>query len=73
MKYLIISNLNGSNEINLFNNNQEVQLLLHKKLNNILIQYVVGEKPGLVVRAVGSRPRGRGFESRRILDRCKRC
>jgi hypothetical protein len=33
----------------------------------------VGEKPGLVVRAEGSRPRGRGFESRRILDGCKRC
>ena len=28
---------------------------------------------GLVVRAEGSRPRGRGFESRRILDGCKRC
>jgi hypothetical protein len=26
-----------------------------------------------VVRAEGSRPRGRGFESRRILDGCKRC
>jgi hypothetical protein len=25
-----------------------------------------------VVRAGGSRPRGRGFESRRILDGCKR-
>ena len=33
----------------------------------------LGEKPGLVVRAEGSRPRGRGFESRRILDGCKRC
>ncbi len=32
----------------------------------------VGEKPGLVVRAEDSRPRGRGFESRRILDGCKR-
>jgi hypothetical protein len=30
------------------------------------------EKPGLVVRAEDSRPRGRGFESRRILDGCKR-
>jgi hypothetical protein len=28
--------------------------------------------PGLVVRAEDSRPRGRGFESRRILDGCKR-
>ncbi len=34
------------------------------KLNN-------GEKPGLVVTAEGSRPRGRGLESRRILDGCK--
>jgi hypothetical protein len=33
----------------------------------------LGEKPGLVVRAEGSRPRDRGFESRRILDGCKRC
>jgi hypothetical protein len=31
-----------------------------------------GEKPGLVVRAEGSRPRGRGFESHRMLDGCKR-
>ncbi len=31
-----------------------------------------GEKPGLVVRAEDSRPRGRVFESRRILDGCKR-
>ncbi len=31
-----------------------------------------GEKPGLVVRAEDSRPRGRGFDSRRILDGCKR-
>jgi hypothetical protein len=31
----------------------------------------LGEKPGLVVRAEDSRPRGRGFESRRILDGCK--
>jgi hypothetical protein len=28
--------------------------------------------PGLVVRAEVSRQRGRGFESRRILDGCKR-
>jgi hypothetical protein len=28
--------------------------------------------PGLVVRAEGLCPRGRGFESRRILDGCKR-
>ncbi len=33
----------------------------------------LGEKPGLVVREEDSRPRGRGFESRRILDGCKRC
>ncbi len=40
----------------------------------IIINYLlIGEKPGLVVRAEGSRPRGRGFESRRILDGCKRC
>ncbi len=32
-----------------------------------------GEKPGLVVRAEGSRPRGHGFESCRILDGCKQC
>ncbi len=32
-----------------------------------------GEKSGLVVRAEGSCPRGRGFESSRILDGCKRC
>jgi hypothetical protein len=31
-----------------------------------------GEKPGLVVRAEDSHPRGRGFESRCILDGCKR-
>ncbi len=40
-----------------------------KKINKFLGQ---GEKPGLVVRAEDSRPRGRGFESRRILDGCKR-
>jgi hypothetical protein len=33
---------------------------------------VQGKKPGLVVRAEDSRPRGHGFESRRILDGCKR-
>ena len=32
-----------------------------------------GEKPGQVVREEDSRPRGRGFESRRMLDGCKRC
>jgi len=32
----------------------------------------LGEKPGLVVRAEGSRPRGRGVKSRRKLDGCKR-
>ncbi len=31
----------------------------------------MGEKPGLVVRAEDSRPRGRGFEFCRILDGCK--
>ncbi len=30
-----------------------------------------GEKPGLVVRAEDSRPRGCGFESHHILDGCK--
>jgi hypothetical protein len=33
---------------------------------------IFGEKPGLVVREEDSRPRGRGFESRHILDGCKR-
>ena len=37
-------------------------------LNNIRL---VGQKPGLVIRAEDSCPRGRGFESRRILDGCK--
>ena len=32
---------------------------------------IVCEKPGLVVRAEDSHPRGHGFESRRILDGCK--
>ncbi len=33
-----------------------------------------GKKPGLVVKADGSRSRGREFEPRhRILDGCKRC
>ncbi len=32
----------------------------------------LGEKPGLVVRAEDSRPRGRGFKSRCILDGYKR-
>jgi hypothetical protein len=32
-----------------------------------------GEKPGLVVRAEGSRTRGCGFQSRLILHGCKRC
>ncbi len=32
---------------------------------------ILGEKPGLVVREEDSRPRGRGFESHRILDECK--
>jgi hypothetical protein len=31
-----------------------------------------GVKPGLVVRAEDSRPRGRGFESCHILDGCER-
>jgi hypothetical protein len=31
-----------------------------------------GEKPGLVVRAEDSCPRGRRFESRLIMDGCKR-
>ncbi len=32
----------------------------------------LNEKPGLVVKAEDSRPRGRGFKSPRILDGCKR-
>jgi len=32
----------------------------------------LGEKPGLVVRAEDTHPRGRGFISRHILDVCKR-
>ncbi len=32
----------------------------------------LGKKPGLVVKAEGSRPRGRGFKSCRILNGCKR-
>ncbi len=35
------------------------------------VYILIGEKPGLVVRAEGSRPRGRGFESSGILDGCK--
>jgi hypothetical protein len=31
----------------------------------------LGKKPGLVVSEEDSRPRGRGFESRCILDGCK--
>jgi hypothetical protein len=31
----------------------------------------LGKKPGLVVRAEDSRPTGRGFESRHILNGCK--
>ncbi len=34
---------------------------------------ILGEKPGLVVRAEGSCPRGCKFESSRILDGCKWC
>jgi len=45
----------------------------------VYIHYVIevnnkgtqGEKPGLVVRAEDSHPRGCGFGSRRILDGCK--
>jgi hypothetical protein len=37
-------------------------------LNNI---HLKGEKPGLVVRAEDSHPRGHGFEPRHILDGCK--
>jgi hypothetical protein len=33
----------------------------------------IGKKLGIVVREEDSSPRGRGFESRRILDGCKRC
>ncbi len=41
----------------------------------IIIFYIIilrCKKPGLVVRAEDSRPRGRGFESCSILDGCKR-
>jgi hypothetical protein len=43
---------------------------LSGKENKII--FLGGEKPGLVVRAEDKRPRGRGFESRRILDGSKR-
>jgi hypothetical protein len=39
--------------------------------DKVRFSLLLGEKPGLVVRAEGSRPRGRGFESRCILDGCK--
>ena len=39
--------------------------------NNKQSIFIQGEKPGIVVRAEESRPRGCGFESRRILDGCK--
>ena len=39
--------------------------------DKVRFSLLLGEKPGLVVRAEGSRPRGRGFKSRRILDECK--
>jgi hypothetical protein len=42
--------------------------------NSKLLHKFKGEKPGLVVKADGSRSRGRGFEPRHcILDGCKRC
>ena len=36
-----------------------------------MLARLLGKKPGLVVRAEGSYPRGCGLESRRILDGCK--
>jgi hypothetical protein len=43
----------------------------NKELNQIRNEDNKGRGSGLVVRAEGSRPRGRGLESRRILERCK--
>jgi hypothetical protein len=45
---------------------------LSKCSTKLKTNFKEGEKPGLVVRAKDSRPRGRGFESRCILDECKR-
>jgi hypothetical protein len=50
-----------------------VQRVALKSIVNVKNQDDSGEKPGLVVREEDSCPRGRGFESRRILDGCKRC
>ncbi len=52
--------------------------ILIKHINNYnktyLSQSCFGESHGLVVKADGSRSRGRGFEPcHRILDGCKRC
>ncbi len=43
----------------------------NKELIQIRNEDNKGRSSGLVVRAEGSRPRGRGLESRRILERCK--
>ena len=49
-------------------------ILLYTKEHFFLnIKLYLDKKPGLVVRAEDSRPRGRGFQSRRIPDGCKRC
>jgi hypothetical protein len=37
------------------------------KINRMQTFFLMGEKPGLVVRAENSRPRGHGFKSRCIL------
>ncbi len=57
---------------------KKLVLLLQKMINRIgstggINSRELGEKPGLEVRAEGSHPKGREFESRHILDGCKRC
>jgi hypothetical protein len=42
-------------------------------LKNETWRQILGKKPGLVVRAEGSCPRGLGIESNCILDGCKQC
>jgi hypothetical protein len=44
----------------------------HLNFSNRWSNVKKGEKPGLWVREEYSHPRGSGFESRRILDGCKR-
>jgi len=69
----LFSQLNSTEKEIKICNLQKKQIILIIPMLYLKTSKYEGEKPGLVVRAEDSRPRGRGFKSRRILDGCKRC